>query len=244
MGGCCGGVGGAGHPLPAPTSAPARRGAGGAGREGLRRGGGCHSRTHAGGMQTAGLPCGHVSAPPTEVGAQVPSLWALGARQAADERRCILTLSWPHPLAAASCRVVVNHEGQRGGGWGGGWVQPLAAEWAALASRRWRGEAYRLPPPPPLPPRAPPASLGSRAQVSQKQMRTPPPQRVSAARANLPGCCALSWKIPVAREPWTESPGVHAAHAAERLRGSTQLLDSGKVGPKSGCLPWVELRGR
>ena len=63
------------------------------GRTGAQAGGSCHSRTHAGGMQTAGLPCGHVSAPPTEVGAQVPSLWALGARQAADERRCRLTLS-------------------------------------------------------------------------------------------------------------------------------------------------------
>lgn len=81
-------------------------------RAGLRRGGGCHSRTHAGGMQTAGLPCGHVSAPPTEVGAQVPSLWALGARQAADERRCRLTLSWPHPLAAGGCRVVADRGGR------------------------------------------------------------------------------------------------------------------------------------
>ena len=51
-----GGAGGAGPPLRAPTPDPARRGAGGASREGLRRGGGCHSRTHAGGMQTAGLP--------------------------------------------------------------------------------------------------------------------------------------------------------------------------------------------
>lgn len=190
MGGVVGGVGGAGPPLPAPTSAPARRGAGGAGREGLRRGGGCHSRTHAGGMQTAGLPCGHVSAPPTEVGAQVPSLWALGARQAADERRCILTLSWPHPLAAASCRVVVNHEGQRGGGWGGGWVQPLAAEWAALASRRWRGEAYRLPPRPPSrhEPPQPPWVLGLRSPKNRcgPLLHRESPLRGSTSQAAVP----------------------------------------------------------
>lgn len=133
-----------------PPPLPRARQEGGAPGEELRRGGGCHSRTHAGGMQTAGLPCGHVSAPPTEVGAQVPSLWALGARQAADERLHRLTLSWPHPFAAASCRVVANHEGQRGGmlerRLGGRLGAPV--EWA---SGRWRGG----PPPPPRWPQAP-----------------------------------------------------------------------------------------
>ena len=134
-------------PLPGglPPPLPRARQEGGAPGEGLRRGGGCHSRTHAGGMQTAGLPCGHVSAPPTEVGAQVPSLWALGARQAADERLHRLTLSWPHPFAAASCRVVANHEGQRGGmlerRLGGRLGAP--AEWA---SGRWRGVVPHLHP--------------------------------------------------------------------------------------------------
>lgn len=96
-----------GEERPVPRTHPSRHppppllGLGGRTRwgGGAQAGSSCHSRTrtHAGGMQTAGLPCGHVSAPPTEVGAQVPSLWALGARQAADERRCRLTLSWPHP---------------------------------------------------------------------------------------------------------------------------------------------------
>lgn len=87
-------------------------GAGGRRPRGAQAGGGCHSRTHAGGMQTAGLPCGHVSAPPTEVGAQVPSLWALGARQAADERRCRLTLSWPHPSLPPAAGWSSNRKGQ------------------------------------------------------------------------------------------------------------------------------------
>lgn len=141
-------AGGRGCPLlPSPGARPhlcralGRR----AGRPARGSGGGCHSRTHAGGMQTAGLLCGHVSAPPTEVGAQVPSLWALGARQAADERLHRLTLSWPHPFAAASCRVVANHEGQRGGTLerrlGGRLGAP--AEWA---SGPWlRGEATSTP---------------------------------------------------------------------------------------------------
>lgn len=58
----------------APWARPSRRlaptSAWRAGREdgrlrGAQAGGACHSRTHTGGMQTAGLPCGHVSAPPT-----------------------------------------------------------------------------------------------------------------------------------------------------------------------------------
>lgn len=70
-------------------------GTGGSGRQAGRQ---QLSLTHSRGRNADGrLPCGHVSAPPTEVGAQVPSLWALGARQADDERRCRLTLSWPHP---------------------------------------------------------------------------------------------------------------------------------------------------
>lgn len=172
-------------PLPGgpPPPLPRSRQEGGAPGEGLRRGGGCHSRTHAGGMQTAGLPCGHVSAPPTEVGAQVPSLWALGARQAADERLHRLTLSWPHPFAAASCRVVANHEGQRGGmlerRLGGRLGAP--AKWA---SGRWRGGG---PPPPPRWPQAP-LVLG----LTQLRARSPvtddaaSPARLSAGRANLP----------------------------------------------------------
>lgn len=108
--------------LPSRHPPPPLLGAGG--RRGAQGGGSCHSRTrtHAGGMQTAGLPCGHVSAPPTEVGAQVPSLWALGARQAADERRCRLTLSWPHPslLPPAAGWSLMAARGQRLGrrlGW-------------------------------------------------------------------------------------------------------------------------------
>lgn len=150
---------------PAPTSAP-RSGRVGRTGEGLRRGGGCHSGTHAGGMQTAGLPCGHVSAPPTEVGAQVPSLWALGARQAADERLCRLTLSWPHPLPAASCRVVANHEGQRGGRLERRLGAP-ANEWA---SGRWRGVPRSSPTPPTRPTPLASGLSGSRADTPKRQV--------------------------------------------------------------------------
>lgn len=117
------------RPLP---RAPGGRGPrGGRPARGSGAAAGRHSRTHAGGMQTAGLPCGHVSAPPTEVGAQVPSLWALGARQAADERRCQI-----NPFLAAPpwcCRLPGGRRAGGARGRRGVWTR-LANEGAVLAS--------------------------------------------------------------------------------------------------------------
>lgn len=175
-----------GRPHPCAAGGAGGRAAG----EGLRRGGGCHSRTHAGGMQTAGLPCGHVSAPPTEVGAQVPSLWALGASQAADERRCRLTLSWPHPLAAAACRVVADREGREAAAGGGARGAP--AEWAAAP----RGAGLW---PLRLGGAAPARRLAAQGQTVTPSATGPP------LRADMP---PPGKSLELNQEHWTESPEI------------------------------------